>query len=61
MGSEDFCVWQGWLRDDQLPVWLAAVRQDLYPSKNNFGKEKVKFWMLYQRLTTIDPGPGKEN
>jgi len=24
------------------------------------GKEKVKFWMLYQRLTSITPGPGKE-
>jgi hypothetical protein len=25
---------------------------ELYPSKIYFGKEKVKFWMLYQALTT---------
>jgi hypothetical protein len=37
-----------------------AVGQDLYHSKSEIGKEKVKFWMLYQALTTIGPGPGKE-
>jgi hypothetical protein len=38
-----------------------AVRPELYPSKNKNGKEKVKFWMLYQALTSIGPAPGKEN
>jgi len=38
----------------------SAVRQELYHSKTNFGKEKVKFWMLYQALTTMNLYPGKE-
>ena len=28
--------------------------------KRKLGKEMVKFWMLYQALTTIEPGHGKE-
>ena len=35
-------------------------QQELYPEKLFFGKEKVKFWMLYQALTKVDPLPGKE-
>jgi hypothetical protein len=35
-------------------------QQELYPEKLFFGKEKVKFWMLYQPLTTIHPLLGKE-
>jgi hypothetical protein len=39
-----------------------AIGQDLYQSKKGKnGQETVKFWMLYQALTTIDPGLGKEN
>jgi hypothetical protein len=30
-------------------------------SKKKRGKEKVKFRMLYQALTKVDPQPGKEN
>jgi hypothetical protein len=27
---------------------------------HDFGQETVKFWMLYQPLTSIGPAPGKE-
>ena len=30
------------------------------PAKSKIGKEKVKFWLLHQRLTTNDPADGKE-
>ncbi len=33
--------------------------QELYLSKNYFGKEKVKFWMLYQPLTKVARVGGK--
>ena len=33
----------------------------LYPSKNESGKEKVKFFDLYQALTKVEGGGGKEN
>ena len=32
----------------------------LYPSKNESGKEKVKFFDLYQALTEVEPRGGKE-
>jgi len=38
-----------------------AARQDLYLSKMIFGKVKVKFRMLYQALTTMNPHLGKDN
>jgi hypothetical protein len=33
----------------------------LPPPKTKMGKETVKFWMLYQPLTTVAACPGKEN
>jgi hypothetical protein len=38
----------------------SAVCQELYPAKNNFGRENVKFRMLYQPLSSMNPDPGKE-
>ena len=34
--------------------------EEALPPKSKIGKEKVKFWMLYQQLTTNDPATGKE-
>jgi hypothetical protein len=38
----------------------AKSLETLPPQKNKSGKETVKFWMLYQALTKVDPLPGKE-
>ena len=44
-----------------VAVRMVAVRQDLYRLKNESGKEKVKFFDLYQALTEVEGGGGKEN
>ena len=49
-----------------ISVFRSALRflratLPLYPSKNESGKEKVKFFDLYQALTKVEGGGGKEN
>jgi hypothetical protein len=37
-----------------------SVRIFTIKKNHDFGQETVKFWMLYQPLTSIGPAPGKE-
>jgi hypothetical protein len=42
-------------------LWVKMpVRGQKTVNKMKTGKAKVKFWMLYQPLASIGPGPGKE-
>jgi len=43
-----------------LPVYPVSRLKFYHSQKKKKGKEKVKFWMLYQALTKVGPLPGKE-